>query len=187
MKKVITKIETYQYFYPYTVALFGASFEGRTSFMSVAWHTPLSYHPPLFAVLAAKKRFTHGLVAGAKEFTVNFLSYSQAQLSANMGRTSGRDRDKVKDFKVTLAPAKSIASPIIAESYAALECKLVEARTYGDHDLFVGEVLAVQQEEDAFDDQGFLATHAFPPLLYLGTDVYITVDPATRALVRVKA
>lgn len=186
MKKTVTKFATFQWVYPYTVALFGARFGDRTNFMSVAWHSPLSYDPPLFGVLAARKRFTHSIVTGAGEFTVSFLAYDQAQLSANMGRTTGRTRDKVKDFKVTLAPGQSVASPIIAESYAALECKLVEVHEVGDHDLFVGEVRAVQFEEKAFDAEGFLDTRAIRPLLYLGTDVYITADPQTRVTVKVK-
>jgi flavin reductase (DIM6/NTAB) family NADH-FMN oxidoreductase RutF len=186
MKRTVTQFDTYQYFYPYTVALFGARFQERVNFMTVAWHSPLSHRPPLFGVLVAKKRLTHEIVTGAGEFSVNFLGYDQAQLSANMGRTSGRNRDKVKEFRVTLEPGRAIASPIIAQAYAALECRLAEVRTYGDHDLFVGEVLAVQHEEAAFDDRGFLNTQDFPPLLYLGNDVYITVKPETRALVPVR-
>ncbi len=187
MKKTVTDFSVFQYFYPYTVALFGAEWQGRVNFMSVAWHSPLSHRPPLFGVLAAKKRFTHSLVTGAGEFTVNFLAYDQAQLSANMGRTSGRNRDKVKDFGVTLSPGRAVASPIIAESYAALECKLTEVRAFGDHDLFIGEVLAVQHDEGAFDEKGFLVTPGVRPLLYLGSDLYITVDPATRVVVKLKA
>lgn len=183
MKKVVTQLESFQYFYPYTVALVGARWQDKVNFMSCAWHTALSFQPPLFGVLVAKKRYTHDFLTGAGEFTVNFLGYGQTKLSARMGRISGRERDKVKDFKVGLAPALVIDSPVAAEAYASLECKLFEVRTYGDHDLFVGEVLAVQHDEQAFDSMGILDTRAFPPLLYLGSDFYITVKPETLAQV----
>jgi len=183
MKKVVTRLETYQYFYPYTVALVGARWEDKVNFLSCAWHTALSFRPPLFGVLVAKKRYTHDFLTGAGEFTVNFLGYGQAKLSARMGRISGRDRNKVMEFKVGLAPAMTISSPVVSEAYASLECKLAEVRTYGDHDLFVGEVLAVQHDERAFDNSGILDTRTFPPLLYLGSDFYITVKPDTLARV----
>jgi len=183
MKKVVTRLETFQYFYPYTVALVGALWNGRVNFLSCAWHAALSFQPPLFGVLVAKKRFSHQFLTGAGEFTVNFLGYGQSKLAARMGRTSGRDRDKVKDFKVGLAPAVTIASPVVAEAYASLECRLAEVRTFGDHDLFVGEVLAVQHDEGAFDSQGVLDTRNHPPLLYLGSDFYITAKPETLARV----
>jgi len=183
MKKVVTQLETYQYFYPYTVALVGARWEDKINFMSCAWHTALSFKPPLFGVLVAKQRYTYDFLTGAGEFTVNFLGYGQAKLSARMGRISGREMNKVMAFKVGLSPAMTINSPIVSEAYASLECKLAEVRTYGDHDLFVGEVLAVQHDKRAFDSAGILDTRAFPPLLYLGSDYYITVKQETLAQV----
>jgi flavin reductase (DIM6/NTAB) family NADH-FMN oxidoreductase RutF len=179
MKKVTTQIQKFQYFYPYTVALVGAEWSGRTNFMSCAWHTALSFSPPLFGVLIAKKRFTHGLIEGAREFTVNFISYDRVKLSAQMGRTSGHDRKKLQEFQVKLAPSRLIKSPIIDEAYVSFECKLIETRAYGDHDLFVGEVLAVHQAEKSFDSEGVLNTSKVKPLLYLGNDLYITADPDT--------
>jgi flavin reductase (DIM6/NTAB) family NADH-FMN oxidoreductase RutF len=183
MKKVITRLESFQYFYPYTVALVGARWQDKVNFMSCAWHTALSFNPPMFGVLVAKKRYTHEFLTGAGEFSVNFIGYGQTKLSARMGRLSGRERDKVRDFRVGLSPAMAINSPVVAEAYASLECRTVEVRTYGDHDLFVGEVLAVQHDERAFDSVGILDTRAFPPLLYLGSDFYITVKPESLAQV----
>jgi len=180
MKKTLTKFEYFQYFYPYTVAIVGAKFEEKINFMSAAWHSPLSFSPPLFGVLISKKRFSHYIISNAKEFTVNFIPFNKVKISAQMGRKSGRDIDKVKTFKIKLLPAKVISSPILEDSYAALECRLIDIKTYGDHDLFVGEVVAVHQEEDAFaEENGVLNTKKIKPLLYLGSDMYITTDAKT--------
>ncbi len=179
MKSVKTKFRTFQFFYPYTVALVGARAEGKVNFMSCAWHTALSFEPPLFGVLIAKKRFTHDLIAAAREFTVNFISFDKIKLSAQMGRRSGHDSDKIADFAVRLAPPKIIQSPILEDAYVAFECRLVETRAYGDHDLFAGEVLAVHEEPRAFTGDGILNPVKIQPLLYLGSDFYLTVDPDT--------
>jgi len=66
---------------------------------------------------------------------------------------------------------------VIDDAYVCFECRLTEIRTYGDHDLFVGEVQAIHEEEGSFDEQGVLDPRRIQPLLYLGSDFYLTVDP----------
>ncbi|MBN2245485.1 MAG: flavin reductase family protein [Candidatus Aminicenantes bacterium] len=176
MKKTTTKIENFQYFYPYSVALVGAKSRERTNFMSCAWHTALSFKPPLFAVLISKKRMTHEIISEAKEFTVNFISFEKIQRSAQFGRISGKDMDKISHFGLKTSPGKFIGSPIITEAYASFECRLKEIRTYGDHDLFVGEVKAVHEDKNIFDRSGVLNVKKLRPLLYLGSDIYTTVN-----------
>lgn len=178
MKKITTKISQFQYFYPYTVAIVGAKAKTKINYMSCAWHTALSFEPPLFGVLISKKRFTHQVISEAREFTANFISFERVKLSALMGRKSGHDIDKLSEFQVKLSPSKIIKTPIIEEAYVSFECKVADIRAYGDHDLFVGEVLAVHEEE-CFDKEGILSTGKIHPLLYLGKDFYITINPDT--------
>lgn len=177
MKEILTAFDNFQYFYPYTVSIVGAQHEGRFNGMACAWHTALSFDPPLFGVLISKKRLTHKVISAAHEFTVNFLGAEQVKISAQMGRTSGYDRDKIEEYKIALAPSKIIRSPVLASAYASFECKLTDVRTFGDHDLFAGEVLAVHKEKDSFSSAGVLDTRHILPLLYLGSDFYISVNP----------
>jgi flavin reductase (DIM6/NTAB) family NADH-FMN oxidoreductase RutF len=179
MKKVITQIEQFQYFYPYSVAIVGAQAHSQLNYMACAWHTALSFKPPLFGVLISTKRLTHKVISEAREFTVNFISADRVKLSAQMGRKSGHDMDKVKEFQVQLSPSKIIQSPILEDAYVCFECKLIDIRVYGDHDLFVGEVLAVHEEEESFNTEGVLNPGKIRPLLYLGSDFYITINPDT--------
>lgn len=177
MKQVLTQVEVehFQHFYPYTVAIVGAQAGTQANYMACAWHTAMSFEPTLFGVLIAKKRLTHQIVSKAGEFTANFISYEKVKLSAQMGRKSGHDMDKVKEFQVKLSPAKTIKSPILEEAYVAFECKVADIRTYGDHDLFVGEVVAIHHEEGAFNSEGVLDVKNIHPLLYLGSDFYVTI------------
>jgi flavin reductase (DIM6/NTAB) family NADH-FMN oxidoreductase RutF len=179
LKEISTHLEKFQHFYPYTVAIVGAKSKNQINYMSCAWHTALSFDPPLFGILISKKRFTHRIISEAREFTVNFISAERVKLSAQMGRKSGYNLDKVKEFQVKLSPSKIIQSPLIEEAYASFECKVADIRACGDHDLFVGEVLAVHEEEESFNRDGVLNPRKVRPLLYLGSDFYITVNPDT--------
>ena len=176
MKRILTQVKNFQYFYPYTVGIVGAQSENQINYMACAWHTALSFNPPLFGVLISKKRLTHKLIFEAREFTMNFISVERVKLSAQLGRKSGQDLDKVKELEVKLSPAKIVNSPVLEEAYASFECKVADIRAYGDHDLFVGEVLAIHEEEDGFSKEGILNTGKIHPLLYLGSDFYVTTD-----------
>ncbi len=79
--------------------------------------------------------------------------------------------------RIKLRPAKVLKSPLIEDAYVAFECRLAEVRPYGDHDLFVGEVLAVHHDAHAFNSKDILNPMKARPLLYLGSDFYITIDP----------
>lgn len=178
-KEVITEPKFFQYFYPYTVALVGAKTSDKINFMSCAWHSALSFRPPLFGVLISPKRLTHSIISEAREFTVNFLSYDQAKMAAIMGRKSGREVDKLNLAHLHLQEPKKIRSPLIAEAYVAFECQLEDLRAYGDHDLFVGRVVAIHVDADLFNQEGVLLVQRLRPLCYLGSDCYATIDPHT--------
>jgi flavin reductase (DIM6/NTAB) family NADH-FMN oxidoreductase RutF len=179
MMVVKKKFENFYHFYPYPVAFVGVKYKDKVNFMSAAWHSPLSMKPPLFAVMVSKKRLTHALINEAKEFSVSFLPFEKRKYSAYCGRTSGRDRDKVKDFSIELLDPVEISSPLIKGSYAGLECRLYDLREYGDHDLIVGEVLVIHEESEYFDKDGRLLVEKVKPILYLGMDFYVTTSPET--------
>lgn len=177
MKKIITKMKKFQHFYPYTVNIVGAKSKNQINYMSCAWHTALSFDPPLFGVLISKKRLTHKIISTAREFTANFIGAERVKLSAQMGRISGYDMDKIEQFQVQLSPSKIINTPVLEEAYVCFECKVADIKAYGDHDLFVGEVLAIHAQENCFNEEGVLDTTKVNPLLYLGSDFYITINP----------
>lgn len=178
-KEIIEDLKFFQYFYPYTVALVGAKSGDKINFMSCAWHSALSFRPPLFGVLISPKRLTHSIISEAREFSVNFLSYDQAKIAAIMGRKSGRDVNKLDLAHLHLQEPKNIHSPIIAEAYVAFECQLKEIRSYGDHDLFVGYVVTIHVGSDLFNQEGVLQVQRLRPLCYLGSDCYATIDPSS--------
>jgi flavin reductase (DIM6/NTAB) family NADH-FMN oxidoreductase RutF len=68
---------------------------------------------------------------------------------------------------------------LIKEGYAHLECKLVKSAPFGDHTLFIGEVITVSTDEDAFKNE-LLRTDQVHPLYYIGENAYTTLDRAKR-------
>ena len=57
-------------------------------------------------------------------------------------------------MKLTAAAAKKVSCPIIAESPVNLECKVVDVKELGSHDMFIAEVVAVDVSEEYMDENG---------------------------------
>ncbi len=57
------------------------------------------------------------------------------------GNNTGRSVDKFETFGLTRAPAALVASPLIAECYANLECRVRDTRLMNRYNYFVLEVI----------------------------------------------
>ena len=140
--------------------------------MAVAWHMAMSHDPPVYLVSISPKRFTHGLLLESNEFAVNFMPLDMGWLVAAVAGCSGNDIDKYSEFGIKSSPGSQVKAPVLDDAVATYECRVVERHKYGDHDLFVGEILAVQWEPSAFKDDSIMNMDRNAPILYMGKDYY---------------
>jgi flavin reductase (DIM6/NTAB) family NADH-FMN oxidoreductase RutF len=179
MKQVSESTGAFYQHCPRTAVIVCAFHEGKMDVMTCTWHCPLSSKPPLFGILLSPKRFTYQLILNSGEFSVNFMPSDSGGLLAAVGGTKGTSTDKFKTFNIAKDIPLKTNAPVLADAYAAYECKLTENRTYGDHQLIVGEVVAVHCVPEAFTADGSLDAKAVTPVFYLGNDKYITKQKST--------
>jgi len=179
--KVEGNIEKYyHYAFPMQTVLVTCNDDkGKTNIITLAWHTPISRKPPLYGISISPKRYSYVLIKKSKEFIINFIPYALVTAAQFCGTHSGRSTDKLCKTKLTLAPSKKLSTPLIKEGYAHLECKLIRSARFGDHTLFVGEVITASADEDAFKNE-LLRTDKIQPLYYIGENAYTTLDRAKR-------
>lgn len=170
--------EFYSY-YPKLVVIVTASHDGRENAMTAAWHSPVSFSPPLYGIFISPKRFTHQLILGSHEFCLNFLTLEKAEIAAKIGGSKGAETDKLSLLNIKKEKALKVNAPILQDSYVSLECRVKERRPYGDHDLFVGEVLVTHFFKDLFLPKGIIDLKKVNPALYVGADNYVSVAPET--------
>jgi flavin reductase (DIM6/NTAB) family NADH-FMN oxidoreductase RutF len=142
--------------------------------MAVAWHSAISFSPPLYGISISPKRFTYQLIIESKEFGVNFVPFKAAELVAAVGGSKGEEVDKFQGFDIAQDKPLKTRVPILKDAYAAYECKLVDHKTYGDHEWLVGEIVAVHFLEEAFTPEQVLDLSKVAPLLYLGAEFYLS-------------
>ncbi len=177
MAKVVTEsIGEFYHHYPRVPAIVTARSGNKSNAMAAAWHSPVSFKPPLYGISISPKRFTYQLIMESKEFGINFVPFEMAELVAAVGGSKGAEINKFKKFAIAKGKPSRTHVPILKDAYAAYECKLVGRRTYGDHVWFVGEILAVHFAEEVFTSKQVIDLNRVRPLIYLGADFYTTAD-----------
>jgi flavin reductase (DIM6/NTAB) family NADH-FMN oxidoreductase RutF len=147
--------------------------EGVCNIITLAWTTPVSADPPMLAIAVAPARFSHQLIARSMEFVVNVPGSRLLGAVWYCGTKSGRDGDKFEGARLTRETGAKVAAPLVAECFAHVECRVVDAPTTGDHTLFIGEAVAARVESEAFDGHLRLAGR-YHTLHYLGGREFLT-------------
>ena len=185
MPKIVTEdIGKFSHHYPKVAVIITASARGRDDAMTAAWHSSISLKPPLYGVAITSKRFTYQLITESREFGINFILSENASLAAAIGGTSGKKMDKFERFNIQKEKPLKTTAPILKDSYAAYECKLVDSKPYGDHLWIVGEIVAVHFLEEVFTPAEVLNLDKIKPLLYLGSDFYASTDKNSVRLIK---
>jgi flavin reductase (DIM6/NTAB) family NADH-FMN oxidoreductase RutF len=124
-----------------------SAFEGgRPSGITVNALSSVSLDPPLVMVALDRRRFLTPIVRAAGRYAVNVLSEDQQALSdcfAGAPVEPGRD-----DFCGAAWHPGETGLPLIDDAIATLECTVVQTFSAGDHDLFIGRVDALANEEE---------------------------------------
>jgi len=139
----------------------------RANIITLAWAGTLCSIPPVVGIGVRSSRYSHGLIKDAGEFVVNVPSADQLKWADYCGMVSGRDEDKWADCGFTQIPAAEVQVPLIAECPVSMECRVRHILSLGSHDLFLGEVVAVQVDEAVLDEQGRLDHNKTRPFAYL--------------------
>jgi flavin reductase (DIM6/NTAB) family NADH-FMN oxidoreductase RutF len=107
--------------------------------MTATAFSSVSMSPPLCLVCIDRRARTHHPVLLKGCFAVNILNADQQSLSA---RFASRVPDKFAG--VLWRHGDVTGCPIIEGALAWLECKVSEVHSGGDHDIFLGQIFAVQ-------------------------------------------
>ncbi|MCX6004897.1 MAG: flavin reductase family protein [Chloroflexi bacterium] len=165
--------------YPRVAAIVTVNSSGRKNAMAVAWHSSVSFKPPLYGISIAPKRYTYQLISESKQFGVNFVPYERAETIAAVGGSNGGVINKFSEFNIAEDKPVKTEVPILKDAYTAYECKVIENKVYGDHAWIIGEIVAVHMAENVFQENGMLDLSLIRPALYIGGETYCSTDKST--------
>ncbi len=172
MKRSLEPLDALRLMIGGPVALLTTRWRERTDVMPAIWTTPLSRVPPLIGVAVHPSRHSHDMVRFAEEFAINFPGRNLVNHTHYFGSVAGQEVNKLELARLQTLKAKKISAPLIEGCLAHIECGLEDAFRIGDHTLFVGRVLVVDAEEEAFEETWRAGESDYRPLHYLGLDRY---------------
>ena len=166
------------------VALVTTRWRDQTDVMPAVWMTPLSRTPPLIGLAVNPARHTHDMIRFSEEFALNFPARDMANHAHYFGAVSGRDVGKLDLAKLATFRASKVQAPLIEGCLGWVECSVDDSFRFGDHTLFVGRVLVVQVDPQAFDETWLVGDREYRPLHYLGGDRYALLGEQFQAVLR---
>lgn len=120
--------------------------------MTAAWTGTVCSEPAMCYVSIRRERFSYPIIERTREFVINLTTRAMAEATDWCGVRSGRDFDKVKFCHLHASAGISINAPSIDESPVSVECKVVDIRPLGSHDMFLAEVTGVLVDAKYIDE-----------------------------------
>jgi flavin reductase (DIM6/NTAB) family NADH-FMN oxidoreductase RutF len=161
---------------PGPVALITSRFRSADNVMTAAWMMPVSLDPPLLAVAIHPGRLTHEYVSKSEFFALNFPNADLLGPVHACGMLTGREGDKFVAAGLTPVDATQLELPLVGECVAHIECGVVNRASFGDHDLFIAQPLAVVALDEAFDERWLVEGDAGRIIHHLRADYYATLS-----------
>jgi flavin reductase (DIM6/NTAB) family NADH-FMN oxidoreductase RutF len=168
MKK--RRIRPYRPVYPSPAALItSVDRNGIPNIITLGEVFNISISKPVIVGIAIRPAtYSHALISESQEYVINLPTTRLLAQVDGCGSISGRDQiNKFEAFGLTPLPADEVAPPLIAECPVNIECKVISRQTVGDHDLFLGEVVAVHVDEDKLDESETILTEKLDMLVYV--------------------
>ena len=96
----------------------------------------LSLTPPLVLVCVDKRAAMHEYLQQSKCYAMNLLSESQEEISTRFAMKGPKEFSDLDYFTA------ETGSPIFRDSLAFADCKIIDTAAGGDHDIYIGHIVA---------------------------------------------
>jgi flavin reductase (DIM6/NTAB) family NADH-FMN oxidoreductase RutF len=141
MKRKLPLSRVYRLLEPGPVVLLTTARAGRPNVMTMSWHTMMDFEPPLVGCVVSDRNHSFAALKATRQCVINIPTVDQAVQVVGCGNVSGRSVDKFARFGLSATPAAHVDAPRIAQCYASLECRVVDAAMARKYNFFVLEVL----------------------------------------------
>ena len=126
----------------------------KANVLTVAWTGIVNTKPPMTYISVRPTRYSYGIIKESGEFVINLTTSKMVRETDFCGVKSGKDTDKLKKCGLHIEAASAVSAPIISESPLSLECRVVDIKPLGSHDMFLAEIIAVNVDGRYIDSKG---------------------------------
>jgi len=174
MGKIVWKPGTMIYPLPAVMVSCGSD-PKEFNIITLSWTGTICTDPPMCYISVRPLRHSYGIIRKNMEFVINLTTARLAFATDWCGVKSGADFDKFHDMGLTPVMATKVSAPMIAESPVNIECVVKEIKELGSHHMFISEVVAINADNELFDEEtGVFRLHEANLLSYSHGKYYET-------------
>ncbi len=129
--------------FPAGVCVVGANAHGDRIAVTVGSLVSLSLEPPLVGISIGRNLALHEVLRSAGAFGVSILRGDQADVAEHFARGA----PPIVLWHGVATRDGVTGAPLLADALAWIECRIWAEYDAGDHTLFVGEVVALEEGE----------------------------------------
>ncbi|MCQ2329679.1 MAG: flavin reductase family protein [Paludibacteraceae bacterium] len=140
--------------YPLPAVLVGVGDRRENwNLITIGWVGTICTNPAMCYISVRPERHSYPLIEQTREFTINLTTEQMARETDWCGVKSGRDYDKFNETGLTPMEGEMVKSPTIEQSPLAIECKVVEIKELGSHNMIIAEVVNIRADEKFIDKE----------------------------------
>lgn len=158
---------------PVPIAMVSFGDELKSNITTIAWTGIINSEPPLVYVSIRPSRHSYSIIKNLGEFVINIPDEKLVFAADFCGTKSGKEVDKFKEAGLTKEKAQIVKAPLIKECPINIECKLKEIKKLGSHDMFIGEIVAVNADDEYVRDNGNINYGKANLLTYMGQEYFV--------------
>ena len=129
--------------FPSGVCIASASVDGNRIGVTIGSLVSLSLDPPLVGISIGRDIAAHELLRTAGAFAVSILRGDQADVAAHFARGT----PPIVLWERVPTRIGVTGAPLVVDALGWIECRIWAEYVAGDHTLFVGEVVAIEEGE----------------------------------------
>lgn len=139
---------------------------GKQNMMAAAWSMPVEFDPPRIAIVIDKTTYTRELIERSGVFGVCIPGVAAIDLTYSVGRTSGREHNKINALQVPVFAGEITGVPLLEQGCCAwMECRhLPEKHTEDAYDTCFAEVVNAAADPAVFTNGRWQFNDANKPL-----------------------
>jgi flavin reductase (DIM6/NTAB) family NADH-FMN oxidoreductase RutF len=152
MSKVTWKPGTMIYPLPAVMVSCGSN-EDEYNIITVSWTGTICTDPAMCYISVRPSRHSYDIIKRNGDYVINLTTSQLAYATDWCGVKSGAIHKKFTEMKLTPVRATRVKAPMIMESPVNIECVVKEIKELGTHHMFISEVVAVNADNDLFDEK----------------------------------
>ena len=127
--------------FPLGVSVVTVGRGGVENGLTVSWASPVSFEPLQMIIAVDSRHYSNEFLESTKSFVINVLKKGQEKIAGHFASQSFSDAGKLDTVETR---ESKTGGAILTQALCYFDCEVVARHTHGDHNIYIGQVVAAE-------------------------------------------